>query len=176
MKIKYFNSIYFYICISILMHGIVFTAPGLFRYKNINQFKKQILLQAKDIILKEYDEISDRINIYDKNISKGELFNIQESLITYREVLRAEIYKNLEYPEIARRKEIQGEAMVNFTINRDGRILKYKITKSTGFYILDNAVKKVFKKIDGFPEVPDFFQKEILEFNLPVGFNLKELN
>jgi len=176
MKAGYFNSVYFCMFASFLFHITVFTVSGLFNNKKAYKVKIPIHLKSSDIIIQNYDEISDRVKINNNTGAEGRISNIQEALITYRELLRTEIYKNLEYPDTARRKRLEGEAMINFSISRDGKLLKYKIIKRTGFYILDNAVKKVFRKINKFPDVPDFIQNDILKFNLAISFNLKELN
>ncbi len=172
MKKFNINSIYFYLAFSIMFHTAILFIPGLIKLKTNNHLQNNSEIVFTEIIVEEADKISDKTELHKYNENIGELYSTKESLITYNELLRSIIYKNLRYPSIARNNKLEGEAKINFTINRYGKLLNYKIIKGTGFVILDNEVKNVFKKIKKFPQFPEFIKEEALNFNLIISFKL----
>ena len=87
--------------------------------------------------------------------------------------MRALIYKAIHYPVKAKNNKMEGEAVINFTLNQNGKLLDYRISKSTGFIQLDNEVEKAVKRIKNFPSFPDFIQQKIVKFSLSINFKLK---
>jgi len=168
---RIFNSIYFYLALSTIFHSVVLFGPGLFKFKIKNNFSNNSPIVLTRVILEKADKISNKTDIH-RCIDKVGLYNTKESLISYKELLRSIIYKNLKYPEIARINKIEGEAIVNFSINHYGKLLDYKIIKSTGYGILDREIEEAFRKIKAFPQFPDFIKKEILNFSLTIIFKI----
>lgn len=85
--------------------------------------------------------------------------------------LKAELNKYFYYPKSAIRRNWQGDLIISFSINHDGKISNIKILKSSGYDILDMAAINSVAKI----ELPDNslinHQKLTLK-NLPVSFRL----
>jgi protein TonB len=67
-----------------------------------------------------------------------------EALLAY---IKDFINKNLVYPPMARRRNIQGIVAVYFEIERNGGLVSVSVDGSSGSSILDNAAVSLIKKI-----------------------------
>lgn len=65
----------------------------------------------------------------------------------YKEAWRRKVERigNMNYPEEARKKEIYGKLKMSVSINRNGSLHKIKITRSSGYLILDKAAISIVK-------------------------------
>lgn len=77
-----------------------------------------------------------------------------------------------EYPRAAQQRRQQGRAMLRFTIDRSGKVLDYKIEKSTGYDTLDQAVVAMIQRASPLPPMPADMTKDHLELLVPVPFTL----
>jgi TonB family protein len=78
---------------------------------------------------------------------QGEIFYVVEDIPSYpggKEVLKAYIYKNLVYPEKAKKKGLNGEVYVQFTVNHKGELKDIKAIRSSD-KILNEAALDVFR-------------------------------
>lgn len=82
--------------------------------------------------------------------------------------VREAVMKNIIYPEKARRMGIEGRVIISFVINESGSINDVKILKSSGYTLLDEAVKEALFKVNQFRKKP-----ERLLVQLPVEFRLR---
>ena len=85
-----------------------------------------------------------------------------------------ELYKflgqNIMYPPEAARKGIQGRVFLSFVVCEDGSLCDYKVEKSAGFG-LDNEAMRVVKKMDGKWEPGKLRGKNVrVKYNLPINF------
>ena len=58
-----------------------------------------------------------------------------------QEALLADIQKMLQYPPMAKRNRIEGECIVAFTLDKDGKATNYKIIKNIGGGCGDEAMR-----------------------------------
>ncbi|MDR1505514.1 MAG: energy transducer TonB, partial [Treponema sp.] len=70
-----------------------------------------------------------------------------------RELLRSRIEKNLVYPPLARRRNIEGKVGCVLRIGGDGRLLQNNISHSSGSAILDRAALELFAGIFPLTEI-----------------------
>jgi len=68
--------------------------------------------------------------------------------------IKEKIQKKIVYPRIARRRGLQGKAVVSFIVCKDGSITDVKIVESSGYKILDNSAIKTVKSAAPFPPPP----------------------
>ncbi len=68
---------------------------------------------------------------------------------------------NLNYPEIANKKDFSGTLTLEVWINMDGSIKNIRINKSSGYPELDEAAKKIVYMSAPFPALPLDLRKEI---------------
>ncbi len=74
-------------------------------------------------------------------------------------VRRIERIGNLNYPQDARKNNINGALRLNVTINKQGAVLKIVVSKSSGSSILDAAAKRIVKLSQPFKPFSKELQK-----------------
>jgi protein TonB len=94
--------------------------------------------------------------------------NEYEELLAY---IKEFISKNLVYPPIARRRNIQGSVGVSFEIEADGGLASVTVNNSSGSSILDNAAVSLIKKIRTLENIA--IQKK-LALNVNIDYKLTE--
>ncbi|MBS3733074.1 MAG: energy transducer TonB [Desulfobacterales bacterium] len=91
----------------------------------------------------------------------------------YFEMLRLKIESSKEYPESARRKQLQGRVVVGFTLDPDGTLSSAEIVESSRHPELDRAALKAVKQAAPFPRPPGRLFDGPLRMNIPVLFELR---
>lgn len=66
---------------------------------------------------------------------------------------------DLNYPDTAIRKHLQGHLILNVLISRTGKLLKTVIAHSSGSQILDDAAKRIVRLASPFPPFPEAMRK-----------------
>lgn len=74
------------------------------------------------------------------------------------------------YPRDAFRFRQEGVVLLHFVIDRRGRVLVYNIRKSSGYHLLDQAVKQMMERASPVPPIPRDIQLAKMEFTVPVRF------
>lgn len=94
-----------------------------------------------------------------------------EILRRYEQVISLWVVRNRVYPPEAFQRGLQGEAVVRIRINRQGRILSYRIEQSSGHSLIDASLSEMVKRSNPVPAVPENYPgaKE-LEFLISVSF------
>ena len=82
--------------------------------------------------------------------------------------------KYKKYPTIARRRNLQGDVVVRFTIDRQGRLLRHSLVKPSPHRSLNNATIKMLERASPMPAVPAALvnNKVEFEYTIPVSFRL----
>ncbi len=88
----------------------------------------------------------------------------------YKSGVRAEILKNRSFPRQAKRKRLEGTAVVGFRILQDGTVDQLGIVKSSGYDILDGAALKAVQKVRRFDAFPPPIEKPFWDFEIQVSF------
>jgi TonB family protein len=91
-----------------------------------------------------------------------------EALLAY---IKEFIDKNLAYPPMARRRNIQGVVGVHFEIETNGGLAAVMVDHSSGSSILDNAAVSLVKKIN---PIKDITIKRKLALNVNIDYRLTE--
>jgi protein TonB len=91
-----------------------------------------------------------------------------EALLAY---IKEYIDKNLIYPPMAKRRNIQGVAGVSFEIEKNGELVSITVNHSSGSSILDNAALSLIKKIHPVRNIP---VKSKLALNVNIEYKLTE--
>jgi len=107
-----------------------------------------------------------------KEKKRGGLKPLQGNLpADYLEAVRLAIQENIFYPLEAIEKGIEGPVMVQFTLNRSGRVVECK--PLFGHRLLTQATCLAIKR-SNFPPIPKSVKNDRLTFQLQVEFDLKE--
>lgn len=91
----------------------------------------------------------------------------------YKAQVRAWLEQHKTYPRRAKIARMQGEAVVNFTIAADGRVLSTHLTASTGYEILDSATMQAVRASSPFPPFPQDLPKNNMNISVPFAYYLE---
>ncbi len=87
-----------------------------------------------------------------------------------REMMRF-IRNNLHYPVSAQANGVQGTVIINFVVNREGKIINIKVIKSIGFGCDEESVK-VMEKMPLWSPGKQKGQTVLVSFTMPIRFVL----
>jgi TonB family protein len=93
---------------------------------------------------------------------------------TFMSELSQHIARFRYYPASASVLDIQGTAMVTFTLTRDGSLLDPRIVKSAGDEDLDQAALETLKKAQPLPKIPQSMTDDKLKLTLPIIYRLSK--
>lgn len=90
----------------------------------------------------------------------------------YMARLSAWLEKHKQYPRRAQRRRQEGTALLQFVIDREGRVIEYRIRESSGHEILDEEVAAMIERAQPLPGFPDDMPRARLELVVPIQFLL----
>ena len=90
----------------------------------------------------------------------------QKSLITHLNAKK-------RYPDDARSRGQQGEAKVQFSIDRAGRILSAHLLSSSGHVSLDEEALATLRRASPLPAPPEGFGGDTIALTLPIQFRIR---
>jgi len=82
-------------------------------------------------------------------------------------LINALIKKNLSYPRIAKKRGLQGKAMVSFTLNMEGEVLDIEALGVLSSILKKSAIKTVKKASNSFPR-----PSQVLALRIPIVYKL----
>lgn len=83
------------------------------------------------------------------------------------------IAKKQVYPRSAMRKEIEGRAKVQVSIDRTGSIVAHEVIQATGHDVLDREIPKLMKRINPLPAPPSELKDSQLSFVIPLSWIIR---
>jgi len=92
---------------------------------------------------------------------------------SYVSEVRGWLERHRTYPLAARRQRIEGRAVLWFRIDRQGRVLAYRIEQSSGHGMIDRAVIQMIERASPLPKVPATYPVAEPEFVIPIDFRLR---
>lgn len=102
----------------------------------------------------------------------GEFTREYSTKESYYEMVRLKIEKSKEYPDKAKRSQIQGRVTVQFIIAMTGELQKAQVVKSSQHPLLDEAAIRAVKNAAPFPRPPAQLFKEDILTTVTVVFEL----
>jgi protein TonB len=89
---------------------------------------------------------------------------------------KARLLSHLErykrYPSEARMKGTEGTALLSFGMDRDGRVLGYRLVRSSGSPELDDEAFAMIVRASPLPPVPPEINAEVVQLVVPVRFRM----
>jgi len=113
------------------------------------------------------NESHGKINEVDLNKSNEDFF--------YYKIVKEKIIKKIVYPEIARRRNIEGNVKIGFIVLRNGEVEEIKVIKSSKYEILDKNSINIIKSALPFPKFPDTLNYEKILFVMDFNYKLKSV-
>ncbi|MDO9532066.1 MAG: energy transducer TonB [Deltaproteobacteria bacterium] len=90
----------------------------------------------------------------------------------YLREIRRLLEKHKDYPQMARRRNIQGAVVVVFTIAPGGQIMAARVSRSSGHDLLDEAAQNTIRRVGQFPPFPAALNRQQLTVEVPLAFRL----
>lgn len=87
--------------------------------------------------------------------------------------LQAWLEKHKEYPRRARMRRQEGTALLYFEMDRDGKVLRHRLQRSSGHDLLDREVLAMIERAQPLPKLPETMGEPRLELVVPVQFFLR---
>lgn len=91
---------------------------------------------------------------------------------SYEASIIAHLEKHKRYPPEARMRRHQGVAYIQFTVDRQGKVLSYKLYRSSSSQHLDDEVLALIVRAQPLPPIPADRPEQTLDFVVPVQFSL----
>lgn len=91
---------------------------------------------------------------------------------SFEALLLAHLEKFKRYPPEARMRRHQGVGYIQFTMDRQGKVLSYKLYRSSTFQSLDDEILALIVRAQPLPAIPADRPEQTLDFIVPVNFTL----
>ncbi len=95
------------------------------------------------------------------------------SAADYMAVLQAWLERHKQYPRRAQLRRQEGTALLYFVMDRDGRVIDYRLQRSSGHDLLDREVAAMIERAQPLPRIPEDMAQDRLEVVVPVQFFLR---
>jgi len=90
----------------------------------------------------------------------------------YLATLASWLARHKRYPRAARRRNLEGVATLSFTVNAGGNVLRYEVTKTSGYEVLDREVVNMLQRAEPLPSLPRDLGRATLDIIIPIRFEL----
>lgn len=87
--------------------------------------------------------------------------------------LETDLSRYFSYPTIARKQGWQGDVSVTFTVQSDGRLTDVRITRSSGYHVLDQSALAALRKVGHLTDAPQWLNGQSITVELPVIYRLE---
>lgn len=77
-----------------------------------------------------------------------------QAVLTWQDKLNAHLLRYKRYGERALERGMAGQVRVYFSMDREGNLVEYRLLKSSGVSVLDQAAKTLFERASPFPPPP----------------------
>ena len=91
----------------------------------------------------------------------------------YLALVQAWLERHKEYPRRAQLRRIEGTAVLRFVMDREGKVLSFRLERGSGHAVLDEAVREMVERASPFPPLPPEIHQANLELVVPVSFYLR---
>ena len=92
---------------------------------------------------------------------------------SWRKSLVSHLSRYKRYPVAAHSHQIEGQVMVQFTVDRTGNVVASQVVQSSGSLLLDDAAMAMLRRAAPLPAPPPQAQGSAFEFVLPIRFKLR---
>lgn len=91
----------------------------------------------------------------------------------YLSMLRTWLEQYKQYPSRAQRRQQEGTVYLHFVVDREGKVLSFRVKRSSGYTLLDREVERMISRAAPFPAMPDELMQSRLELVVPISFYMR---
>ena len=95
------------------------------------------------------------------------------AIASWRDLLVARLQQNKRYPATAEGRREQGVVMLSFSVDRNGRVLSRRISRSSGVAALDEEVLAMVQRAQPLPAFPPAMMQQSVNLVVPIRFSLR---
>lgn len=95
------------------------------------------------------------------------------AIATWRDLVMARLQQNKRYPASAEARREQGVVTLNFTVDRNGKVMARSVTKSSGVQALDDEVLAMVQRAQPLPAFPAAMPQHSINLTVPIRFSLR---
>ncbi|MGZ5850106.1 MAG: TonB family protein [Methyloceanibacter sp.] len=95
------------------------------------------------------------------------------AIMSWRDQVVARLQSVKRSPHQAQARREQGFAMLNFTVDRNGRVLTRRIAKSSGSMALDEEVLALVLRAQPLPAFPPAMDQSVMHLTVPIRFGFQ---
>lgn len=117
----------------------------------------------------EAEATAEKATAQDEGLTAEQVAQVTE----WQKDIVVRISKAKRYPDLARKRKIEGEVMVRFTLDRYGKITARSVEKSSGWPVLDEAALKVFDDMEKLPTPPAHLQGSEFTLMVPLRYSFR---
>jgi protein TonB len=103
--------------------------------------------------------------------SEGQAAKIAQAQAAWQTALMRQLNRHKRVPPGARGRRGQWVIVVAFTLDRTGKVVVSRITKSSGLPVLDDEALDLLRRVT-FPPAPDQLPGATFEYSLPIKFGV----
>jgi TonB family protein len=92
--------------------------------------------------------------------------------VTYAQAIKERIAGQWTYPQEARKRKLEGRLVVLFSLDREGALTRFDITKSSGHEVLDAEAERAVRSAAPFPPFPSTVTVSRLNINVSFDYTL----
>jgi protein TonB len=95
------------------------------------------------------------------------------AIASWHQKIAVQVERHKGYPASARARHETGIAELAFTLDRNGKVVKSRVVRSSGFAALDQETIDTVRRAQPFPPPPPGMPEDSFEFTLPIRFNIR---
>jgi protein TonB len=90
----------------------------------------------------------------------------------YIAAIMRQLNRHKTYARELKKAKIEGTVLIQFTIDREGRLLASGVKQTSGHAELDRAAMDMLARANPLPAIPDFMNRDELALAIPVEYSL----
>jgi protein TonB len=98
---------------------------------------------------------------------------VKRAEVSWQKALVSHLNRFKRYPDGARARGAQGAVLVEFTIDRSGRVVASRVLRPSGSALLDEEAIAVLRRASPLPGPPAEVSGELFPLTLPIQFRIK---
>lgn len=95
------------------------------------------------------------------------------ALASYRSRVMAHLVRYKRYPDAARRQQMQGRAIVTFSLDANGQVTGVSLARSSGHELLDAETLAMVRRASPFPRIPPEAGQTRASFTAPIVYDMR---